>query len=85
MYAARGDRIDHAITAVTCPVLVLRGPHDAIAPADWTARLAAGRARRAVTLAAGGHMVPLTCGLPVAAAIDAFGGEHWGRPGHRAT
>lgn len=87
MDAAREDRIEHEISAVGCPVLVLRGRHDAIAPPDWTARLAVGPARRTVTLAAGGHMVPLTCGDAVAAAIDAFGSDHWDRPGpaHRAT
>jgi pimeloyl-ACP methyl ester carboxylesterase len=73
MDAARRDRIERAITAVVCPVLVLRGVHDSIAPADWTARLATGSSRRAVTLAAGGHMVPLTHGGLVAAEIAAFG------------
>lgn len=81
MDAARTDRIEHEIAAVTCPVLVLRGRHDAIAPSDWTGRLAAGPDRRAVTLAAGGHMVPLTCGGSVAAEIDAFGTAHWGSRG----
>lgn len=85
MDAARADRIEHEITGVTCPVLVLRGRHDAIAPPDWTARLAAGRARRAVTLAAGGHMVPLTSGGAVAAEIDAFGTTYWDGPAHDAT
>jgi pimeloyl-ACP methyl ester carboxylesterase len=80
MDAARRDQIDRAITTVGCPVLVLRGRHDAIAPPDWTARLADRPSRRAVTLAAGGHMVPLTHGGLVAAEVIAFGTAQEGAP-----
>jgi pimeloyl-ACP methyl ester carboxylesterase len=61
MDAARRDRIDRVLPALSCPVVVVRGRHDRIAPADWVADLAArapdGRVR---TLPAGAHMVPLT-------------------------
>ncbi len=61
MDAARRDRIERVLPALSCPVLVVRGRHDRIAPADWADALAAravdGRAR---TLPAGAHMVPLT-------------------------
>ncbi len=61
MDAARRDRIVGALAAVTGPVLVVRGKHDRIAPADWTATLAAVAPRgRTVTLPAGAHMVPIT-------------------------
>jgi pimeloyl-ACP methyl ester carboxylesterase len=73
MDAARRDRIDAALAAVRCPVLVVRGRHDRIAPRDWTERLAGlvpwGRA---VTLPAGGHMVPITHPALLAAAIQEF-------------
>jgi pimeloyl-ACP methyl ester carboxylesterase len=73
MEAARRHRIDHAITAVHCPVLVVRGCHDRIAPADWVAALAELAARgRAVTLPAGAHMVPITHPAALAAEISAF-------------
>lgn len=57
MHVARHDRVDHLISDIRCPVHVVRGPHDRIAPADWCARLGP-----TVTLPAGGHMVPLTHG-----------------------
>ncbi|HZG89885.1 MAG TPA: alpha/beta hydrolase, partial [Pseudonocardia sp.] len=51
MDAARHDRIVRALATVTGPVLVVRGKHDRIAPAEWTATLAAVAPRgRAVTL-----------------------------------
>jgi pimeloyl-ACP methyl ester carboxylesterase len=61
MDAARIDRIDRTLGLVRCPVVVLRGPHDRIAPADWCSSLAP-----TVTLSRGGHMVPLTDGDLVA-------------------
>jgi pimeloyl-ACP methyl ester carboxylesterase len=61
MDLARRDRIDRVLPALSCPVLVVRGRKDRIAPADWVADLAA-RARdgQVRTLAAGAHMVPIT-------------------------
>jgi pimeloyl-ACP methyl ester carboxylesterase len=73
MGAARRHHIDRTLAAVGCPVLVVRGRHDRIAPQDWTAALAAlpphGRAQ---TLPAGGHMVPITHPAALAAAIEEF-------------
>jgi pimeloyl-ACP methyl ester carboxylesterase len=61
MGAARRDRIDRVLPGVRCPVLVVRGCNDRIAPADWTAAVAAAAPHgRAVTLPAGAHMVPIT-------------------------
>jgi pimeloyl-ACP methyl ester carboxylesterase len=54
-------------------VLVLRGLHDRIAPADWVAALARlPRDGSAVTVAAGGHMVLSTHPRLVAAEVSAF-------------
>jgi pimeloyl-ACP methyl ester carboxylesterase len=55
MDAARRDRIDQTLEDVRCPVRVLRGAHDRIAPEGWCKALAP-----SVTLARGGHMIPLT-------------------------
>lgn len=71
--AVRRHRIDRALAAVSCPVLVVRGRHDRIAPADWAAALArAAPQGRAATLSAGAHMVPITHPGALAARIDAF-------------
>jgi pimeloyl-ACP methyl ester carboxylesterase len=73
MDAARRHRIDRALTMVSCPVLVVRGRHDRIAPADWVAALAELTPQgRAVTLPAGAHMVPITHPTALAAQIGAF-------------
>lgn len=76
MEAARHDRIDVTLAATSCPVLVLRGPHDRICPAPWSEQLAGARAggawSGAVTLPQGGHMVPLTRGRYVADEILQF-------------
>jgi pimeloyl-ACP methyl ester carboxylesterase len=73
MAAARRDHIGRTLAAVSCPVLVVRGARDRIAPADWTEALAAvaphGRAR---TLPAGAHMVPMTHPAALAAAVAEF-------------
>jgi pimeloyl-ACP methyl ester carboxylesterase len=54
-------------------MLVVRGRHDRIAPADWTAALAAAAPHgRAHTLPGGGHMVPITHAAALAAAIEEF-------------
>jgi len=76
MAAARRHRIDRALGAVRCPVLVVRGRHDRIAPRDWTEALAAVAPRgRAQTLPAGGHMVPITHPAALASAVGAFLGS----------
>jgi pimeloyl-ACP methyl ester carboxylesterase len=73
MDAARRHRLDHALAHVTCPVLVVRGRHDAICPPDWAADLAACAPEgRAETLPAGAHMVPITQADALAARITAF-------------
>jgi pimeloyl-ACP methyl ester carboxylesterase len=71
MNAARRQRIDHALRMVSCPVLIVRGRHDRIAPADWTSALARLAPRgRAVTLAEGAHMVPITHPAALAAQLE---------------
>jgi pimeloyl-ACP methyl ester carboxylesterase len=73
MDAARRHRIDLLLPRVACPVLVARGRHDRIAPADWVASLAElAPLGRAVTLRAGAHMVPITHPAELAAQIEAF-------------
>ena len=74
MGAARRDDIRVNLAAVGCPVLVVRGPHDHISPADWARDLAtiAPPGSRAVTLTYGAHMVPLTQGDLLAAAVTEF-------------
>ena len=74
MEVARHDDIAAVLSRVPAPALVVRGHHDRICPADWAAALAgrAGAGSRAVTLAAGGHMVPLTHGELVAQAVAGF-------------
>lgn len=65
MDAARRDAVHHTLAGVTCPVLVVRGRHDRICPADWAADLG----DRSVTLRRGSHMVPFTHGDDVARAV----------------
>jgi pimeloyl-ACP methyl ester carboxylesterase len=73
MEAARHHSIDEALPAVECPVLVVRGRHDAICPADWAAAVATATPRgRAETLPAGAHMVPITHAHDLAGRITAF-------------
>jgi pimeloyl-ACP methyl ester carboxylesterase len=73
MDAARRHRIDRLLARVACPVLVVRGRHDRIAPADWVSTLAELASQgRAVTLPAGAHMVPITHPTALAAHIEAF-------------
>ena len=73
MNAARRDRIDRALAQVGCPVLVVRGRHDRIAPPDWTCALAATAPHgRAATLRAGAHMVPHTHPDDLAARVRKF-------------
>ena len=73
MDAARRHRLDAAVADLTCPVLVVRGRHDRIAPADWVAALARHAPDgRAATLPVGAHMVPITHPTALAAAVSAF-------------
>jgi pimeloyl-ACP methyl ester carboxylesterase len=73
MDAARRHRIDHALTTVSCPVLVVRGRHDRIAPADWAVALSELAPQgRTATLSAGAHMVPITHPTALAAQLEAF-------------
>jgi pimeloyl-ACP methyl ester carboxylesterase len=73
MEAARRHRLDRVLAAVRCPVLVVRGRHDAICPADWAQELAAtARLGRSETLPAGAHMVPITQPAALAACIAGF-------------
>jgi pimeloyl-ACP methyl ester carboxylesterase len=76
MGAARRDRIDVILARTGCALLVLRGPHDRICPADWADELVRTRSSEndsaVVTLPGGGHMVPLTRGPLVAAELQAF-------------
>jgi len=73
MDAARHHRLDLTLAELTCPVLIVRGPHDAICPADWAAALAAATPQgSAETLPAGAHMVPVTHPDALAARIAAF-------------
>jgi pimeloyl-ACP methyl ester carboxylesterase len=63
-------------------VLVVRGRHDRIAPADWTTALAAAAPHgRAHTLPGGGHMLPITHAAALAAVIEEFVGTQVGRRG----
>jgi pimeloyl-ACP methyl ester carboxylesterase len=71
--AARKDRIDHVLTAIEAPVLIVRGPHDHISPRRWADNLAAASQHgQAETLSAGAHMLPFTHPDALAARIDAF-------------
>lgn len=66
MEAARHHDIQATLRRSSAPLLVLRGPHDRIAPADWCRTLAPDTT---TTLTGGGHMIPLTHGASVAALV----------------
>ncbi|KRE42777.1 alpha/beta fold hydrolase [Knoellia sp. Soil729] len=68
MDAARRDDLLRTLDGVGAPVVVVRGSHDAICPADWAEAVARRGApgSRAVTLGSGAHMVPWTQGPLVA-------------------
>lgn len=68
MDAARRDRIEDVLTSLGCPVLTLRGRHDAIAPVTWLDRLPGDSA----VVAGGAHMVPWTHGEEVGELIADF-------------
>jgi pimeloyl-ACP methyl ester carboxylesterase len=59
--AARRRDLRASLAGSDVPVLVVRGPHDHLAPSAWLADLAAVRPGvTVVTLPGGAHMVPLT-------------------------
>jgi pimeloyl-ACP methyl ester carboxylesterase len=74
MDAARREDPRRVLRELQCPVLVVRGRHDRICPEDWAETLvsAAPAGSRSVTLRRGAHMVPLTHGALLAAAVSAF-------------
>jgi pimeloyl-ACP methyl ester carboxylesterase len=73
MGAARHHHLDRTLVGVACPVLVVRGRHDRICPADWAAALAAtAPSGTAASLTAGAHMVPVTHPRMLADRIAAF-------------
>ena len=51
------DRPEDVIDGVSCPLLVLRGRHDAVSPQDWAQRLGAGGTCRTLP---GAHNFPFT-------------------------
>jgi len=76
MNAARHHRIGLVLPQVRCPVLVLRGRHDRIAPHDWITAVAATTPNgHCQSLTAGAHMVPLTHPETLAAIISTFLGN----------
>lgn len=77
MDRARGEDVRLDLGAVGCPVLVVRGRRDRICPEDWARELArtGPEGSRAVTLDRGAHMVPLTHGDLLAAAITSWLGD----------
>lgn len=72
MDAVRRDDVLRTLDGVSVPLLVVRGTHDHICPADWSEAVArrGGEGSRAVTLGQGAHMVPYTHGPLVAALVD---------------
>jgi pimeloyl-ACP methyl ester carboxylesterase len=73
MNTTQSDRIDHTLVGVRCPVLVIRGRHDRIAPRQWADDLAARPGLgSAQTLPGGAHMLPLTHPRELAGCISAF-------------
>lgn len=65
-------RLEQRLGRVGCPVLVVRGAHDRVAPAGWCARVAAACGGRSVALAAGGHMAHYARAVETAAALRPF-------------
>ena len=68
--AARHHDLAAVIAQVRVPVVIVRGRHDLISPADWVARLAELSHGEARTLETGSHMPVLTNGPEVAALIE---------------
>jgi pimeloyl-ACP methyl ester carboxylesterase len=79
MDAARRHPLAPALAGLDHPVLLVRGPYDRIAPQVWLDDLVALRPGiEAVTLLAGGHMVPVTHPHELAAAVGPFLARHAG-------
>jgi pimeloyl-ACP methyl ester carboxylesterase len=68
--AARHHDLATAVAQVRAPVVIVRGKHDLISPADWVQRLAELSHGEARTLDSGAHMPVLTNGPEVAALIQ---------------
>ncbi|MEV5960880.1 alpha/beta hydrolase [Kribbella sp. NPDC051952] len=68
--AARHHDLAAIITRVRVPVVIVRGKHDLISPAEWVQRLAELSHGEARTLETGSHMPILTNGPEVAALIQ---------------
>jgi pimeloyl-ACP methyl ester carboxylesterase len=68
--AARHHDLAAAVAQVRVPVVIVRGKHDLISPADWVQRLAELSHGEARTLDSGAHMPVLTNGPEVAALIQ---------------
>jgi pimeloyl-ACP methyl ester carboxylesterase len=70
MEAARHHDITVGLEGLRKPVRVVRGPHDKIAPKDWTEHLATTTPfGSAETVGEGGHMIVITDGAAVAQEI----------------
>ncbi|GAB7051711.1 hypothetical protein JCM9534A_68370 [Catenuloplanes indicus JCM 9534] len=65
-------RMENRLPLVTAPVLLLRGRRDPIAPAAWTAHLAALAGCRTITLPTAAHNIVTTAGPRVAGLASAF-------------
>lgn len=77
MDAARRRPLAPVLAELDHPVLLVRGPHDRIAPQAWHDDLVARRPGiETVTLPAGGHMVPVTHPHDLAAAVVPFLARH---------
>jgi pimeloyl-ACP methyl ester carboxylesterase len=77
MDRARRHAIGPVLAAGSWPVLLVRGRHDHIAPADWLDHLAALRPGiAAATLPVGAHMVPVTHPHEIVAAVGDFVARH---------
>jgi pimeloyl-ACP methyl ester carboxylesterase len=67
--SAQRDEPERLIGAVSCPVLVLRGRHDAFAPEPWVAQLAASTRNGRLVTTPGAHTFPYRHGGLTAALI----------------
>jgi pimeloyl-ACP methyl ester carboxylesterase len=70
--SALRDRPEDHVERVRCPVLVLRGRHDALSPVPWARRLAQGCADGELQTLPGSHNVPYTHPGAVALQIGAL-------------
>jgi pimeloyl-ACP methyl ester carboxylesterase len=72
---ALADRPEDVVGEVRAPVLVLRGSHDHLCPADWVQTLAARAPQARQVVLAGGHNVPYTCPDAMSRALQAAVGR----------